>query len=272
MQKALAACVVAACAHAPPPDRPFTVFERTNSVLMWDETDDDAGPEYAFQADLLDGALGVRTASARKDAREKLLSECPPPRRGRVLGDGLAPAGLPPEVAAWVAISEWQNGATSVRSTSDSSSTVDTDGFDAQKEQTGGHGRFRLGRVECATVTRTSNALSDSGDSPLDNAIREFGSPRQQDLEGLGLVHEHGLVLGRMGRVEGGYDLLLHISGLTNALSVSALETTWSLLCRSDAPIYVRDLPVALSGQPVGDACRVGAGPVADAATTPEQR
>lgn len=265
MRRVLFASLLVACAHAPPPEPARAVFERTSPVLQWEETNEAAAPEYAFEADLLDGVLGVRTARSRAGVQDKLLAECPPPGGGRVLGQGLAPAGLPPEVAAWVAVSEWQNGATSVRSRGESASTIDADGFDAQREQTSGRGRFRLGGVDCATVTRTSDELAEDDDSPLSNAIREWGSPRQEDLEAVGLVHERGLVVGRMGRVPGGYELSLHISGLTNALAASTAEASWSLYCKSDRPIYIRELPVALSGQPEGAACRVGAGPAGGA-------
>jgi hypothetical protein len=268
MRRAAPLCLLAACAHAPPADRPVTVYASTSPRLHW-ETAADGAIDYAFEAGLFDGVLGVRTASASEEALGRLLTECPGSRGARILGDGLAPAGLPPEFAAWVAVSEWQNGATRVRSTSDSSSLVDSAGLEAQRQQTGGRGHFRLGPVECVTATRTSDALATPNDSPLSNAIRDFGSPRQEDLEAVGLVHERGFVVGRMGRVADGYELSLHISGLTNALSVSALETDWSLLCRSDGPIYVRELPVALSGEQVGEACRAGAGPVQGAADPP---
>ncbi|MFM2151881.1 MAG: hypothetical protein RL199_316 [Pseudomonadota bacterium] len=262
MRRLVPACIAAACAHAPPTDRPVTTYERTTPVLHWDEETETSGLAYAFEADLLDGVLGLRTATARPDAATRWLAACPTPTGGRVLGDGLAPAGLPPEVAAWIAVSEWQSGAAGVRSSSESSSVVAASGLESQRQRTDGRARFRVGRVDCVRLTRTSDALSVSNDSPLSNAIRDFGSPRQEDLEAVGLVHERGLVVGRMGRVEGGYELSLHVSGLTNALSVSAVASDWSLLCRSDAPIYVRELPVALSGEPVGEACRVGAGPV----------
>ena len=202
------------------------------------------GPFYRAEGNQLDGTLRFAHAEASQDAIDKLWSPSGTiVPEGLSVGLGSAPRGMPPEFAFWLGVADLHR----QRKVEEREARARYEA-DAEKELLTASRtltRFVVSPgVACSTSFSRKGAIGESGFSPSSAADQLYGfTPTERVRSRYGLVRESGWVSWSMGPFkEGGYALEVHVSGDASN-GGSSESNSWSLLCRSEKPIFASELP-----------------------------
>jgi hypothetical protein len=207
----------------------------------WTLLEDEAALEYRVEADVVSGRAFSVEAFIGPKGLERLMEgegDVAPALEGRGAGVGVAPRGLPAEFAALMALADLAQ-AESSRLESRSETQQDAARL-TRSTSLRNTARFSPSAgVECAQLSRGTSLVSRSESSPSARIEALEGFEASESVrERLGLVHEQGAVLWSMGPEAGGYTLRL----LLTAEVRGGTSSSWSLLCRSARPIFVREM------------------------------